>query len=256
TITNCYNTGAVSGSSNVGGVCGSNSGTIGNCYYISGTATGGINGADVAGSAEVKTTDEFKSGEVTYLLNEGKAFGTQVWGQRLNYDEYPVLDGIPVYYRNEVYTNTYGTLIEGTQQITASSSPLIWYEFTPTESGTYQFSGTMTAGNLYVNTTMTADDYKDITNSPTYELTAGTTYYVAVSAEPGSYDLTITRFGTTTALDAVASPQIYAVDGRIVCAGECRIYDLLGRDVTRLNGSLHGVYVVKVGEAAVKVVVK
>ncbi|MGN0186797.1 MAG: GLUG motif-containing protein [Paludibacteraceae bacterium] len=137
------------------------------------------------------------------------------------------------------------------------SAPLIWYEFTPTATGTYQFSGTMTAGNLYVNTTKTEDDDdKDITSEPTYELTAETTYYVAVSAEPGSYGLTITKLGTTTALDAVASPQIYAVDGRLVCAGECRIYDLLGRDVTRLNGSLHGVYVVKTTDTAVKIVVR
>ncbi|MGM9746704.1 MAG: GLUG motif-containing protein [Paludibacteraceae bacterium] len=247
TITNCYNRGEVTGTENVGGVCGQNlNGSIINCYYLAAISTedGG------------KTTDEFKSGEVAYLLQGSQE--EAVWGQTLSgtgKQDYPVLGGIPVYYRNEAYTNI-GILTEGTQKITASSSPLIWYEFTPTATGTYQFSSTMTAGNLYVNTTMTADDYKEITNSLNYELTAGTTYYVAVSAEPGSYDLTITRLGTTTALDAVASPQIYAVDGRIVCAGECCIYDLLGRDVTRLNGSLHGVYVVKVGEAAVKVVVK
>ena len=59
-----------------------------------------------------------------------------------------------------------------------------------------------------------------------------------------------------TALETVTAPQIYAVDGRIVCDGEFRIYDLLGRDVTRLNGSLCGVYVVKTADAAQKVIVK
>ncbi|MDD6642460.1 MAG: leucine-rich repeat domain-containing protein, partial [Bacteroidales bacterium] len=49
---------------------------------------------------------------------------------------------------------------------------------------------------------------------------------------------------------------LYTQAGRIVCEGEFRIYDLLGRDVTRLNGSLCGVYVVKTANAAVKVVVK
>ncbi|MGM9818793.1 MAG: hypothetical protein ACI30B_07430 [Paludibacteraceae bacterium] len=49
---------------------------------------------------------------------------------------------------------------------------------------------------------------------------------------------------------------VYAIDGRIVCAGEFRIYDLLGRDVTRQNGSLRGVYVVKTADGAQKVVVK
>lgn len=91
TIKNCYNTGAVSGKNNVGGVCGENSGIITNCYYLSGKATGGINGADAAGSAESKTEAQFNSGEVAYLLNEGKAFGTQVWGQQLRTEVYPVL---------------------------------------------------------------------------------------------------------------------------------------------------------------------
>ena len=49
---------------------------------------------------------------------------------------------------------------------------------------------------------------------------------------------------------------LYTPAGRIVCNDEFRIYDLLGRDVTRLNGSLCGVYVVKTANAAVKVVVK
>ena len=63
--------------------------------------------------------------------------------------------------------------------------------------------------------------------------------------------------GSTTALQsATAAVNIYTTAGRIVCAGEFRIYDLLGRDVTRLNGSLQGVYVVKTDNAAVKVVVR
>lgn len=92
TINSCYNTASVSGTENrVGGVCGSNYGTITNCYYLNGTATGGMEGTDVNGSAEGKSTEQFKSGEVVYLLNEGKAFGTQAWGQQLEKDQYPVL---------------------------------------------------------------------------------------------------------------------------------------------------------------------
>ena len=63
--------------------------------------------------------------------------------------------------------------------------------------------------------------------------------------------------GSITALQpATAAVNIYTQNGRIVCAVEFRIYDLLGRDVTRENGSLHGIYVVKSDEMAVKVVVK
>ena len=61
---------------------------------------------------------------------------------------------------------------------------------------------------------------------------------------------------TSTGVDCVQMPAIYAHQGRIYGAEGARIYDLLGRDVTRLNGSLHGVYVVKTANAAVKVVVR
>ena len=89
TIENCYNTGQVSGTTCIGGVCGYNySATITNCYYLSGTATGGINGADVEGSAEVKTQEQFGSGEVCYLLNGSSPYGE--WGQQLGTDDYPV----------------------------------------------------------------------------------------------------------------------------------------------------------------------
>ncbi|MGN0186812.1 MAG: hypothetical protein ACI392_03595 [Paludibacteraceae bacterium] len=67
----------------------------------------------------------------------------------------------------------------------------------------------------------------------------------------------VDKSGSTTALQpATAAVNMYTQAGRIVCEGEFRIYDLLGRDVTRLNGSLCGVYVVKTADTAVKVVVK
>ena len=61
---------------------------------------------------------------------------------------------------------------------------------------------------------------------------------------------------TSTALQAAESVAIHAENGRVVCDGDFRIYDLLGRDVTKMNGHLNGVYVVKCGDAAQKVVVK
>ena len=60
----------------------------------------------------------------------------------------------------------------------------------------------------------------------------------------------------STGIDHVQMSAIYAHQGRIYGAEGARIYDLLGRDVTRANGSLHGIYVVKIGDAAQKVVVK
>ena len=101
TITGCHNTGKVSGDVSVGGVCGTNyGGTITNCYYLSGTATGGIDSNDMAGSAEAKTTTQFASGEVCYLLNGSRSEGTEenplAWYQNISpssRDLYPVLTG-------------------------------------------------------------------------------------------------------------------------------------------------------------------
>ena len=93
TIKSCYNTASVSGKYAVGGVCGiSSRGTTTNCYYLSNTAIGGIGGQDVNGSAEKKSIEQFKSGEVAYLLAEAKdkVFGKQVWGQQLGIDLSPV----------------------------------------------------------------------------------------------------------------------------------------------------------------------
>lgn len=92
TIKSCYNTGLVHGTGeNVGGVCGNDATSgITNCYYLSGTATGGINGQDEIGRAEKMSQEQFKSGEMAWLLN-GKGLGEQVWGQQLGIDQSPVL---------------------------------------------------------------------------------------------------------------------------------------------------------------------
>ena len=71
----------------------------------------------------------------------------------------------------------------------------------------------------------------------------------------GSFN-NISCIGSTVGLEQIELADLYTQAGRIVCKGEFRIYDLLGRDVTHLNGSLCGVYVVKTANAAVKVVVK
>ena len=60
-----------------------------------------------------------------------------------------------------------------------------------------------------------------------------------------------------TAIENVQQNVEFSTEnGRIVCAGEFTIYDLLGRDVTRMNGQLSGVYIVKAGDKAQKVIVR
>ena len=94
TTTNCFNKGTVRGQIHVGGVCGYDyyyDGALTNCYYLSDTAKGGINGKDVSGKAEGKSIEQFKSGEVAYLLNGSTSEGELAWYQKLGTDAYPVL---------------------------------------------------------------------------------------------------------------------------------------------------------------------
>ena len=129
TITNCYNTSSVSGKEQyVGGVIGRNesNATITNCYYDSTVYTGAAIGKNSSGTTEKvegKTTDEFKTGEVAYLLSQGCSTGEgdntvtydgSIWGQALggNGDTYPVLkkagDVENTVYRNETYQGCEG----------------------------------------------------------------------------------------------------------------------------------------------------
>ena len=117
TQTNCYNTGAVTGYSYIGGICGDfgvqeccynigtvtatssrnpqvggicgDRGTQTNCYYLADCGSKNTLGVSA-------TADEFKSGEITYLLNCSTSGNNNEWRQNLddgdNTDAYPVLD--------------------------------------------------------------------------------------------------------------------------------------------------------------------
>lgn len=100
TITNCYNTSSVSGKERyVGGVIGRNesNATITNRYYDSAIYTGNAIGANDGTTEKVegKTTEQFKTGEVAYLLQNGQS--EEIWGQTIGTDTYPVLHGPKVY---------------------------------------------------------------------------------------------------------------------------------------------------------------
>ena len=103
-VNSCYNTGKVTAPSEgatIGGVVGANSngstsGTVNGCYYLEDTAKLAI--GDGSGTVEndaSKTTEEFASGEVAWLLQDALGENAdQAWGQKLSGetpDEYPVL---------------------------------------------------------------------------------------------------------------------------------------------------------------------
>ena len=141
TIANCYNTGTVTATgsvASVGGVCGYSIAPISNCYNI-GTVTATSSDADISGICGYyfgpikncyyladtedengsKTTAQFASGEVAYLLSQGCSTGEgdntetydgSIWGQALgeNGDTYPVLDSTKRVYQVDKYDGCEG----------------------------------------------------------------------------------------------------------------------------------------------------
>ena len=164
TIESCYNTGKVSGSYYVGGVCGNNDlkGTITNCYYDSDIYTGSAIGANngTVTNTEGKTTKQFASGEVCYLLNGGKTDGNQAWYQLLETETYPNLDKTNSKNRTVyqcapctgVYSNTEGVIKnhnhvnDGNGFLTCTAcGDKRFQEATPNASGEYEIGN---AGQL------------------------------------------------------------------------------------------------------------
>ncbi|MBR2320322.1 MAG: hypothetical protein IKA50_06035 [Clostridia bacterium] len=84
TVEYAYNTGSVSGAEYVGGVVGTNydTATVTNCYFDSTVYTGNAIGTDFGTATDVegKTTEQFASGEIAYLLGYpfGQAIGTHL----------------------------------------------------------------------------------------------------------------------------------------------------------------------------------
>ncbi|MCD7854520.1 MAG: hypothetical protein LUG66_02760 [Clostridiales bacterium] len=107
-ISGCYSTGTVSSTGKSGGICGQAAGTISisNCCYLSGSASGFVNGTTFQYTSYIKTEAQFESGEVTYLLNGSSSDADSVsWYQNIGSDSYPVLDSTHsvVYYYSEHY---------------------------------------------------------------------------------------------------------------------------------------------------------
>ena len=143
TITNCYNTGEVTGTGyGVGGVSGSNDGaeggvisTITNCYNsgkVNGNYVSGVIGffydyievtncyylSETATDDGGKTEGQFKSGEVCYLLNNCNTDGSQAWYQTLSDSG----EGYPNLNKDAENRTVYGAYKHGETSPTCSNS--------------------------------------------------------------------------------------------------------------------------------------
>ena len=171
TVTNCYNTGTVTATgsvASVGGVCGCSIAPISNCYNI-GTVTATSSSADISGICGYyfgpikncyyladtedenggKTTAQFASGEVAYLLSQGCTVGEgedavtysgSIWGQALgeNGDTYPVLDITKKVYQVDKYDGCEGKPGSSTKVYSNQSTSIYGehsFAYEPVENG-------------------------------------------------------------------------------------------------------------------------
>ena len=145
-ISNCYNTGSVTAASSdadISGICGYYFGPITNCYYL----------ADTEDENGGKTTAQFASGEVAYLLSQGCTVGEgedavtysgSVWGQNLATENYPVLNGKTVY-QVDSYEGCIGNPGNSTKVYSNTNAP-IYVEHNYSSKGTCTICGAFKNG--------------------------------------------------------------------------------------------------------------
>ena len=202
-VANCYNNGTINGtgeSSYAGGVVGVNSyagisGTVSNCYWLntaSDLGIGDITSTNVT-NVEPKTTEEFASGEVAWLLqNAVDEEQGQVWGQQLSgdTDSYPVFTSDS---NKKVYQVTLDYNYVGAPENAALfTNSKMTKPADPTREG-YTFSGWYSDGACsnawdFENGTVTEGMilYAKWTEIPTYTVTVAASSHGSVTANPTS----------------------------------------------------------------------
>ena len=100
TIKNCFYAGAVTTSLQGRAIPIAACETISNCYYDKNQFPGQT---ELLSGVTAKTTKQFQSGSVAYLLQDGQE--AEVWGQEIGVDQYPKIHGKKVYHSGNKYFN-------------------------------------------------------------------------------------------------------------------------------------------------------
>ena len=159
---------------------------------------------DVKWQGTGKTLEQFKSGEVTWLLNDQKSDDSVVWRQTLATNAFPGFHG------RIVYTNEAGTY----QNDTFETPTAELFTFVPPEN--LEQNGEKKEASVYLNSGITGMG----TFTVRYKKSGGTTYLASAPTEVGAYEVWIslsdgTRYnggelqiGTFT----ITEPAIVSVD--------------------------------------------
>ena len=224
-ISNSYSVGTVNvttETSYVGVICGElmrTGHTISNCYYLPLGDMNAVGGYEMQASesqvinVSSKTADEFKSGEVAYLLNNSKSDGTQAWYQNLaaeGGDAYPVLKSTGdntvykgyrhnettlLYLNNQVHAHAYNSSASDEESgnhdmsYVLNENPYTWTDTGNKTNATAKCNFTCTVCNSELAKDMTVTSDNENPNKPVTCLEDGFNYYKATLTFNGnSYD--------------------------------------------------------------------
>lgn len=236
-VRNCFNTGNIQGAGMLGGISGSMhaSAAIENCYNVGvisanagfagnirGVSVGTINNvyslhSQYSDGATVKSSQEFASGEVAWLLGSD-------FGQTIGADELPLLDGAAVYKvtftnnldteTNTIYTNGQLPLLErnhltGKWLTSSAGSPVsqvskdtnLFLQYTDMESPEIPSGLSVTPGGTTITLTWNEPNdnvgvtgYNIYLNNELYD-TVETTVHTFTNLKPATvYDLAVEAF--------------------------------------------------------------
>ena len=130
---------------------------------------------DVKGQGTGKTLEQFKSGEVTWLLNDQKSDDSVVWRQTLATNAFLGFHG------RIVYTNEAGTY----QNDTFETPTAELFTFVPPEN--LEQNGEKKEASVYLNSGITGMG----TFTVRYKKSGGTTYLASAPTEVGAYEVWI-----------------------------------------------------------------
>ena len=153
-IKNCFYAGAVTTSLQGSVIPIADCETISNCYYDKNQFSGQTK---LLSGVTAKTTKQFQSGSVAYLLQDGQE--AEVWGQEIGVDQYPKIHGKKVYrsgnkyFNEQVTTTTTTTTTITTTTTTVTTTKLITTKPMTTTSTTKQMTTTTKLTTNPVTTT-------------------------------------------------------------------------------------------------------
>ena len=202
TIKNCFYAGAVTTSLQGRAIPIAACETISNCYYDKNQFPGQT---ELLFGVTAKTTKQFQSGSVAYLLQDGQE--AEVWGQEIGVDQYPKIHGKKVYhsgnkyFNEQVTTTTTTTITTTTTTVTTTkltTKPMITTSVTKQTTATTKLTTKpiTTTQATTKSTTITTTNTAKPTTTSTSIINSMTTIVTATSTTETTTAVTTTSFTT------------------------------------------------------------